>query len=69
MIRHCTAVAALLFTVPGATIAGSSTDKAKGNFQAIATGNLEQLAGEYSADATLQWIRGRWTASTVMKPS
>lgn len=58
MIRHRTAVAARLLTVSGATIAGPSTDKAEGYFQAIATGNLEQLAGEYSADATLQWIGG-----------
>lgn len=57
MIRRA-AVAALLFTVASTAFAGPYSDKAEGHFRAIATGNLEQLAGEYSPDATLQWVGG-----------
>jgi hypothetical protein len=52
------AVAALLFTVAGAALAGPHSDKAEGHFRAIAAGDLEHLAGEYSPDATLQWVGG-----------
>jgi len=55
---HRTVVAALLLTLAGTALAGPYSDKAEGHFRAIATGNLEQLAGEYSPDATLQWVGG-----------
>jgi len=58
MIRHRSAVAVNLFTVSGTTIAGHYDDKAEGHFRATATGNLERLAGKYSADTTLQWVSG-----------
>jgi len=57
MIRR-SAVAVLLLTVAGTAFAGPFSDKAEGHFRAIATGNLEQLAGEYSPDVTLQWVGG-----------
>jgi hypothetical protein len=53
-----TALAALLFAVAGAAFAGPYSDKAEGHFRAIATGDLAQLASEYSPDATLQWVGG-----------
>jgi hypothetical protein len=52
------AIATLLFTVAGTAVAGPYSDKAEGHFRAIATGNLEQLAGEYGSEATLQWVGG-----------
>jgi hypothetical protein len=57
MIRR-TAVAVLLLTVAGTAFAGPFSDKAEGHFLAIATGNLEKLAGEYRPDVTLQWVGG-----------
>lgn len=55
---HRTAVAALLFAVAGTAFAGPFSDRAEGHFRAIASGDLNQLAGEYSPDATLQWVGG-----------
>jgi hypothetical protein len=57
MIKH-TAIAAILFTLAGTAAAGPYGDSAEGHFRAIANGELDQLAGEYSPDAVLQWVGG-----------
>jgi hypothetical protein len=49
---------AALLAAAGSATAGVYTDKAEAHFRAIATGDLPQLASEYSPDAVLQWVGG-----------
>lgn len=57
-----TTSAALMFLtlagVAGTALAGPAADSARRHFQAIAAGDVEQLARSYAKEATLQWVGG-----------